>query len=131
MAQTVQNRYKDFDISFKKATSGDVLTIKDIEAVKRSVKLLVLTQFGERPFRPTIGSSVYSSLFENATEFTKLTIQQSVKDVLNNFEPRARLIKVDVNFDNIDNNSIGIDIHFYVVNIPEPVTVKVNLERVR
>lgn len=131
MAKIVENRYKDFDISLEKSTTGDIYTLKDIDAVKRSVKLLVLTNLGERPFSPNLGSDVYRSLFENADAFTAITLKRKISDVINNFEPRARLIKVDVNFDNIDNNSIGIDIHFYVVNIPEPVTVKVNLERVR
>ena len=129
---TVTNRYKDLDISFlNNPVTKDIYTLKDIEAVKRSVRLLVLTNFGERLFRPNIGSSVYYSLFENATEFTKISIQRSIQDVINNFEPRAKLIKTNVSFDNIDNNTIGIDIIFYVVNIPEPVTVKINLERVR
>lgn len=132
MAKTVENRYKDLDISFyKNSTTGDIYTKTDIDAVKSSVKLLVLTQLGERPFNPDLGSDVYSSLFENASEFTKITLRRTIQDVINNWEPRARLIKVDVNFDNIDRNSISVEIHFYVVNIPEPVSVKVNLERIR
>lgn len=131
MAQTVQNRYKDLDISLERTTSGDIYTLKDIEAVKRSVRLLVLTNLGERPFSPFLGSDVYGSLFENADAFTEITLKRKISDVINNWEPRARLIKVDVNFDDIDNNGIKVEIHFYVVNIPEPVSVKVNLERVR
>lgn len=132
MPATVENRYIDFDISLtKNPATKDIYKLTDVDSVKRSVKLLVLTMFGERPFRPWIGSSVYSSLFETADPLTQLTIERSIKDVINNFEPRARLISVDVNFNNIDTNGIEIIISFYVVNIKDPVIVTVNLERVR
>lgn len=129
---TVQNRYRDIDISLRKnAGTKDIYTLTDIEAVKRSVKLLVLTNFGEKLFKPQIGSSVYFSLFENLTPITKLEIKRSVQDVINNFEPRAKLIETKVKESESDPNSIEIEIFFYVINIKEPVSVRVNLERIR
>ena len=129
---TVKNRYSDLDISLRKnPNTRDIYVLTDIEAVKRSVKLLVLTNFGERLFRPEIGSSVYFSLFENLTPITKLKIKRSINDVINNFEPRARLIDVEVNGSDSAPNSLDVEISFYVVNIKEPVSVKINLERIR
>ena len=123
--------YKDFDISFQRnATTGDIYTVTDNDAVKRSVKLLVTTALGEKLFHPEIGSSVYSSLFENLDASTVLTIQRSIKDVINNFEPRATLLKVDV-IAGSDDNSVNIQIFFYVNRVPIPVSVTVNLERIR
>lgn len=131
MAQTLQNRYKDLDISLiKNPKNGDIYTLSDIEAVKRSVKLLVLTKAFERPFHPEISSRVYSSLFENFGEDSRIIIEASIKDVINNFEPRAKLIKVLVK-DKQDDNSLDIFIYFSVANIVDPVSVKINLERVR
>jgi phage baseplate assembly protein W len=129
---SIQNRYKDLDISFRKnPNTRDIYNLTDIEAVKRSVKLLILTNFGERKFRPDLGSTVYYSLFENLTPITKLEIKRSIRDVINNFEPRARLIEVKVKELESDPNSLNIEISFYVVNILEPVTIRVNLERIR
>jgi phage baseplate assembly protein W len=131
MASTIVDRYKDIDISFaKNPKTSDIYTLKDIDAVKRSVKLLILTKFNERPFHSEIGSAVYSSLFENIGPDTVIVIERSIKDVINNFEPRARLIKVDVS-ETSNPNEIAISVFFYVVNIEEPVSISINLERVR
>ena len=128
---TIINRYKDLDISFEKnPKTGDLYTLKDIEAVKRSVKLLVLTNIFERPFHPEISSDIYGSLFENIDSGFKIRVTRSIKDVINNFEPRAKLISVNL-IESADNNSIGIGIYFSIVNVPNPVSVQINLERVR
>jgi phage baseplate assembly protein W len=131
MASTIQTRYKDIDLSFtKNPKTKDIYTLTDIDAVKRSVKHLVLTKFSERLFHPEIGSAIYGSLFENITSETSIIIETSVQDVINNFEPRAKLIRVDVK-ETSDLNSIDVEIYFYIVNIQDPVSVRVNLERVR
>lgn len=131
MSTTLTNRYKDIDISFiKNPKTKDIYTLNDIDAVKRSVKLLVLTNFSERLFHPEIGSGVYGSLFENIGLDTTTSLQLSIENVINNFEPRARLIDVDV-LDTPDRNELTINISFYVVNVEEPVTVKLQLERIR
>ena len=128
---TVINRYKDLDISLERnPKTGDIYTLKDIEAVKRSVKLLVLTNIFERPFHPEISSDIYASLFENIDAGFKIRLTRSIKDVINNFEPRATLISTNVVPDE-DNNSLSIYVYFYVVNVPTPVSVQINLERVR
>ena len=83
-------RYKDIDISFQKnPLTKDIYVLTDNDAVKRSVRLLVLTSLGEKLFHPEIGSSVYSSLFENLDATTTLTIQRTIQDALNNWEPRS------------------------------------------
>jgi len=128
---TVENRYKDLDISLiKNPKTGDIYTLKDIEAVKRSVKLLVLTNVFERPFHPEISSAVYSTLFDNFDDSSKIRIKRSIEDVINNFEPRAKLITTIIN-DNPDSNALDIFIYFSVRNVPNPVSVQINLERVR
>lgn len=128
---TVINRYKDLDISLEKnPKTGDIYTLKDIEAVKRSVKLLVLTNIFERPFHPEISSDIYASLFENIDAGFKIRLTRSIKDVINNFEPRAKLIDVNL-IESADKNTIEIGIYFSIVNVPNPVSVQINLERVR
>lgn len=131
-ASIITNRYKDIDISFtRNPITGDIYTLTDIDAVKRAIKLLVLTQFGERLFHPEIGSSVYSSLFENLTVSTKIAISRSISDVINNFEPRASLLNVDIQEDSLDANNLIVTVSYYIVNTQNPVTLTINLERIR
>lgn len=124
-------RYKDIDLSFEKnPATGDIYTLTDNDAVRRSVKQLVLTALGERLFRPQVGCTVHSYLFEQMNATTILDIKRSIQDVINNFEPRANLLQVEVT-DSSDVNAISIQIYFYVNNVPQPVSVTVNLERDR
>ena len=127
----IKNRYKDIDISFRKNPSNnDIYILTDIDAVKRSVKTLILTDFNERLFNPQLGSAVYFSLFENFGPETSILLEKSIKDVISNYEPRARIIKVDVK-ENIQSHALTITVFFYVVNVEDIVTININLERIR
>jgi phage baseplate assembly protein W len=131
MATTLENRYKDIDLSFRKnPKTNDIYTLTDIDAVKRSVRTLVMTNFSERLFHPETGSGVYGSLFENFSVETTIILENAIRTVINNFEPRARLINLNLK-ESTDQHSLDIEIFFYVVNIQDPVSVRVNLERVR
>ena len=76
--------------------TGDIAFLTDIEAVKRSVRNLINTNFYERPFHPEIGSNVRSVLFEPVSPPVANVLERHVKDVIDNFEPRAELLDVDV-----------------------------------
>jgi|TARA_B110001454_G_C12677809_1_gene416627 phage baseplate assembly protein W len=125
-------RYKDLDLFFsKKQGSKDVNKITDIEAVKRSIRNLVLTNFYEKPFHPEIGSGVRDMLFENMTPITAVVLSRKIEDVVENFEPRARLIGVRA-LPNLDRNEYEVTIEFFVVNTPtELVDMTVFLEVLR
>ena len=108
-----------------------VSKITDIEAVKRSVRNLVLTNFYEKPFHPEIGSGVTDMLFENMSPLTAVVLAKKVEDVMENFEPRARLIGVRA-LPNLDRNEYEVTIEFFVVNTPtELVDMTVFLEVLR
>ena len=125
-------KYRDLDLFFsRKQGSGDVNRITDIEAVKRSVRNLVLTNFYEKPFHPEIGSGVRDMLFENMSPLTAVVLAKKVEDVIENFEPRARLIGVRA-LPNLDRNEYEVTIEFFVVNTPtELVDMTVFLEVLR
>ena len=125
-------QYKDLDLFFGKTQgSTDISKITDVEAVKRSVRNLVLTNFYEKPFHPEIGSGVREMLFENMTPLTSIILSKKVQDVIENYEPRARLVGVKARPD-LDRNIYEMTIEFYVVNAPtELQTVDVFLERLR
>ena len=125
-------QYRDLDLFFtKKSGSDDISKITDIEAVKRSIRNLVLTNFYEKPFHPEIGSGVRSILFENMTPITAIVLARKVEDVIENFEPRARLISVRSS-PNLDRNEYEMTIEFFVVNAPtELVDMTIFLEVLR
>ena len=124
--------YRDLDLFFgKKGTDSDVSVVEDIQAVKRSVRNLVLLNEYEKPFHPEIHGGVRDMLFENMTPIVANVIARKVEDVINNFEPRARLISVNA-LPNLDRNEYEVSIEFYVVNQPtELVDLTIMLERVR
>ena len=124
--------YTDLPINFKGVHPNlkDIIALKDIDAVKQSVKNLILTNHGERPFQPEIGSNITRLLFEPADTFTASAISREVKAVLKRFEPRVTNITVQV-FDNSDRNAYSITIGFTVVFSDEAQEVNFYLQRLR
>ena len=124
-------QYRDLDLFFSKKSNNDVNKVTDIEAVKRSVRNLVLLNSYEKPFHPEIAGDVRALLFENMTPLTSAVIARKIQDVIENFEPRARLTGVNVTPD-FDRNLYEVSVYFYVVNAPtELVEVDALLERLR
>ena len=125
-------QYTDLDLFFgKKSSNSDVQELTDIKAVKRSIRNLVLLNHYEKPFHPEIASGVRDMLFENMTPVAATILARKIEDVIQNFEPRARLISVTA-LPNLDRNEYEVSIEFYVVNQPtELVDLTVMLERVR
>ena len=125
-------QYTDLDLFFgKKATSRDISKVTDIQAVKRAVRNLVLTNHYEKPFHPEIGSGVRGILFEPMTPITAHILTRKIEDVIENFEPRVRLINV-IAYPNLDRNAYEVSVEFYIVNMPtELVDLTLFLERLR
>ena len=126
------NVYSDLDLFFgTKAASKDINKVDDVQAVKRAVRNLVLLDHYEKPFHPEIGSGVRDVLFENMTPTTAHILTRKIEMVIENYEPRARLVGVKA-FPNLDRNEYEITISFYVVNAPtELIDLTVFLERLR
>ena len=124
-------QYRDLDLFFSRKSNKDVNKVTDIEAVKRSVRNLVLLNSYEKPFHPEIAGDVRALLFENMTPLTSAVIARKLQDVIENFEPRARLTGVNAT-PNFDRNAYELSVYFYVVNAPtELVEVDALLERLR
>lgn len=122
-----QDFHKDLTVN---PISGDIALRTNEEAIKESLKNLILTDRGERLMQPNLGSDVRASLFENATPVTLKILEERVKDVINNFEPRVSLIDVDVT-SIYDENRVQVTIYFYVTNREDPLSVDVFIDRVR
>ena len=125
-------QYADLDLFFgKKSSNSDVSEVTDIQAVKRSIRNLVLLNTYEKPFHPEISSGVRDMLFELMTPVSAAILARKVQDVIENFEPRARLVGVR-SIPDYDRNSYSVSIEFYVVNTPtELVDLTIFLERLR
>ena len=124
-------QYRDLDLFFSRKSNKDVNKVTDVEAVKRSVRNLILLNSYEKPFHPEIAGDVRGLLFELMTPHTSAVIARKIQDVIENFEPRARLTGVNVVPD-FDRNAYEVSIYFYVVNAPtELVEVNKLLERLR
>ena len=125
-------QYVDLDLFFGKKTSNrDISDVTDVQAVKRSIRNLVLLNSFEKPFHPEIASGVRDMLFELMPPVTAALLARQVQDVIENFEPRARLVGVRA-IPDYDKNSYSVTVEFYVVNTPtELVDLTIFLERLR
>jgi len=122
-----QDFKKDLEIS---PVSSDLTVFKDEDAVKESIKNLILTDRGERLMQPQLGGNINAMLFENITPAILILIKNSVENTINLYEPRAELIDVNVT-SNIDDNTVRVNIAFYITNVQQPITLDVFLERTR
>lgn len=123
--------YSDFDLSFiKHPNTKDVTILKDIDAVKQSVKNLVLTGRGERPFQPLLGSNIRKLLFEPVDEFTALDIEEQVRTTLDNFEPRIKILDLQV-ISEPDNNRFKLSLEFQMITNLARGDLTFYLERIR
>ena len=119
-AQRVSKRFKDLSMSFKfNPLSGDLIALKNENAIARAVRNIVLTSPGEKLFDPDFGSSVSEILFENVDDITAVSIQDEIRNCLNNYEPRVDLVNVDVN-PNFDENQFDVKITYKIVGIDIP-----------
>ena len=119
-AQRVSKSFKDVSMSFKfNPLSGDLIALKNENAIARAVRNIVLTTPGEKFFDPDFGSSVSEILFENVDDITAISIEDEIKSSLKNYEPRVELINVNVN-PNFDANQFDVIISYRIVGIDIP-----------
>ena len=131
MAQTLQKIYSDLDLTFQiNPITKDVSLSYDDNAVIRSVRNLILTNYYERLFQPDLGGNVEAHLFELATPTTTASLETEITDVINNFEPRVTLISVNV-VGIEDKNSYYIELSFFIGNNTQPTNINLLLQRTR
>ena len=125
-------QYTDLDLFFgRKSSNNDVRQVTDAQAVKRSLRNLVQLNTYEKPFHPEIAGGVREMLFEPMSPVVSAMIARKIEDVIDNFEPRARLVAVR-SIPDLDRNAYEVVVEFYVVNAPtELVDFSIMLERLR
>ena len=123
--------FRDLDLNFNiHPVKKDINTFSNEYAVINSIKNLVLTNHYERPFQPELGSNLRRLLFENVDSVIAASIENEITEVINNFEPRAQVSKVTA-VPSPDENRYNIELEFFVINSPNPVTISFFLERIR
>lgn len=135
---TTRNRlYKDIDLSFdhrptdgSNPTTGDIYKKEDAAAVKQAVKNLLMTNFGEKPFKPFYGANLQDLLFDLADEDIESSIDLAINKAIENYEPRASIRTVRVRT-LPDNNSVSVYVEFLIVNTQDVVSFETTISRLR
>ena len=112
--------FKDINLSFKRhPVTNDVITVSDEDAIKRSVKNIIFTILGEKPFEPNFGSVISQSLFELNTNLNEIRISDEIQQSLLNYEPRIDNIVVTASI-YPDSNELNCVVQYEIVGIPAP-----------
>ena len=112
--------FKDINLSFKRhPVTNDVVTIRDEDAIKRSVRNIIFTILGEKPFEPNFGSVINNALFDLNTNLSEIRISDEIKASLDNYEPRIDNIDVSVSV-LADSNEMNCTVQYDIVGIPAP-----------
>ena len=112
--------FKDINLSFKRhPVTNDVLTVSDEDAIKRSVKNIIFTILGEKPFEPNFGSVINQSLFDLNTNLNEIRVSDEIKQSLLNYEPRIDNTEVTVSV-YPDSNELNCVVQYDIVGIPAP-----------
>jgi len=124
--------YSDLDLSLLiHPIRNDVIPLRDIDAIKNSVRNLIASNYYDRPFRPALGCNVYASLFEPLDRFSKIQLSNSISETLYRYEPRIKDIKVSINDTRNDDNAISIEISFTIKENRETADVEIIFRRYR
>jgi len=112
--------FKDINLSFKRhPVTNDVLTVSNEDAIKRSVKNIIFTILGEKPFLPLFGSVINQSLFDLNTNLSEIRISDEIKQSLLNYEPRIDNTEVTVSV-YPDSNELNCTVQYDIVGLSAP-----------
>ena len=127
---TARKWYTDIDLNITPhPSSGDLVLKQDKEAVKRSVRNIMLTNNYERPFKPNFGANLRGLLFELADDMTKMEIRNQISEALEMLEPRVRIDEIYLT--QTRPNEMNVNLHYGIVGSREPQEIEVILQRVR
>ena len=123
--------FSDIDLNFSAhPVTGDITKRLDDSAINASIRNLVMTSNYERPFHSELGSQVRNLLFEPASPISKLMLEKSISQVIQNFEPRVVLLSVNARF-SPENNSVYVTVEYKIINTNAIQTVNLTLKRTR
>ncbi len=118
--ERVSQGFKDISMTFQSnPLNGDIIGIKNENAIARSIRNIVFTLPGEKPFDPDFGSNISKTLFENLDNISASTIVDEIDQAIRNYEPRVELIDVQAD-PNFDENSYDVTIIYEIIGADVP-----------
>jgi phage baseplate assembly protein W len=118
--QRLSKGFKDLSASFQTSPlSNDLIALKNESAIARSVRNLVLTIQGERPFQPVLGTGVSRLLFENMDKLTASAIRSEIRNTIENYEPRVEINEILVEPD-FEGNAMHVTLQYFIIGIDVP-----------
>lgn len=129
--QAVKPKYSDFTNNLDvHPDTKEIFRFTNVNSVKKSLRNLILTDKYERLFRPDIGCGIRGMLFENMGEDSLIAIKDTIKEVIQKYEPRVSILEIQA-IGVPDNNAVTVNIAFNVLNIPETQFIQMTIERAR
>ena len=118
--QRLSRGFKDLSASFQtNPLSNDLIALKNESAIARSVRNLVLTGQGERPFQPVLGTGVSRLLFENMDKLTASSIRSEIRTTIENYEPRVEINEIIVEAD-FERNAFDVTLQYFIIGMDVP-----------
>ena len=118
--QRLSKGFKDLSASFQtNPLSNDLIALKNESAIARSVRNLVLTGQGERPFQPVLGTGVSRLLFENMDKLTASAIRSELRTTIENYEPRVEINEIIVEAD-FERNAFDVTLQYFIIGMDVP-----------
>ena len=118
--QRLSRGFKDLSASFQtNPLSNDLIALKNESAIARSVRNLVLTGQGERPFQPVLGTGVSRLLFENMDKLTASAIRSEIRTTIENYEPRVEINEILVEAD-FEGNAFHVTLQYFIIGMDVP-----------
>ena len=118
--QRISKGFKDLSASFQtNPLSNDLIALKNESAIARSVRNLVLTAQGERPFQPVLGTGISRLLFENMDKLTASSIRSEIRTTIENYEPRVEINEIIVEAD-FERNAFDVTLQYFIIGIDVP-----------
>ena len=112
--------FKDLSASFQTSPlNNDLIALKNESAIARSVRNLVLTGQGERPFQPILGTGVSRLLFENMDKLTASAIRSEIRTTIENYEPRVEINEIIVEAD-FERNAFDVTLQYFIIGMDVP-----------
>ena len=131
MPSTNKILYSDLNFKFtKNPVTKRLSVLKNADAVKQALKLLILTDKYERPYKPFFGGNIRGKLFENFGPIVEMEVKEQIQLAIRNYEPRVKILDVRVNA-NDDLNTLEVTIEFFVRNQTDRESTTISLERIR
>jgi phage baseplate assembly protein W len=119
--ERVSQGFKDISMTFQtNPLNNDLIALKNENAIARSVRNIVFTLPGEKFFDEDFGSRISRTLFENVDDISASIITDEIRQSINNYEPRVRLISVD-SYPDFDNNAYDVVIVYEIIGADVPI----------